>query len=71
MFSSAGVSGIFPATSVLIYREINCYTVGNVGVNSNCCRMPQVCAVFIRALNLKAPESSAAVLQGLCYKVLH
>lgn len=62
--------GIF-IPCVLIYREMKCYTLGKAGVNSDCCRMPQVCALFIRALNLKAQESSAAVLQGLCYKVLH
>lgn len=61
----------FLPESVLTYWEINCYKLGDVGVNADCCRMPQVCALFIRALNLKAQESSAAVLQGLCYKVLH
>lgn len=65
-----GASGI-SIPCVFIYREMKCYTVGKAGVNSGCCRMPQVCALFIRALNLKAQESSAAVLQGLCYKVLH
>lgn len=68
--SCVGASGTF-IPCVFIHREMNCYTLGKAGVNSNCCRMPQVCALFIRALNLKAQESSAAVLQGLCYKVLH
>lgn len=68
--SCVGASGIF-IPCVFIYREMKCYTLGKPGVNSDCCRMPQVCALFIRALNLKAQESSAAVLQGLCYKVLH